>query len=291
MIGLVMEGGAMRGMFTAGVCDVLMENGIDFDGAIGVSAGATFGCNYKSRQIGRVIRYNKRFARYWRYCSFRSLFLTGNLYGADFCYNAIPNQLDPFDYETYRKNPMRFYVVVSDCSTGLPIYKELPTCDEKELTWMRASASMPLVSSLVKVDGYKLLDGGMTDSIPLAKFQEMGYSKNIVILTQPKDFVKEPDSLIKLMRLSLRKYPKLLARMETRHIEYNKQHDYAFQQEKEGKAIVLCPEKPLGISRTEHNPDELQRCYEAGRQVAENRLEEIKTFTACGRKAALPDSP
>ena len=278
MTGLVMEGGAMRGMFTAGVCDVLMEHSITFDGAIGVSAGATFGCNYKSHQIGRVIRYNKRFAHNWRYCSLRSLFLTGDLYGAAFCYDKIPNQLDPFDYDTFTKDPMRFYVVASDCMTGEPIYKELKTGRGTELTWMRASASMPLVSSVVKVDGYLLLDGGMTDSIPLAKFQEMGYDKSIVILTQPKDFIKEPDSLLKPMRLTLRRYPKLLAKMENRHIDYNKQHDYAFQQEKEGKAIVVCPEKPLGISRVEHNPDELQRCYETGRQVAEKRLEEIKNF-------------
>lgn len=273
-----MEGGAMRGMFTAGVCDVLMEHGIKFDGAIGVSAGATFGCNYKSRQIGRVIRYNKRFAHNWRYCSLRSLLLTGDLYGASFCYDKIPNQLDPFDYDTFASDPMRFYVVASDCMTGEPIYKELKTGRGTDLEWMRASASMPLVSSVVKVDGYRLLDGGMTDSIPLAKFQEMGYEKNIVILTQPRDFIKKPDSLIKLMRLSLRRYPKLLAQMENRHIEYNKQHEYALKQEKAGKTIVLCPEKPLGISRVEHNPDELQRCYEAGRAVCQANLEKIKNF-------------
>ena len=268
----------MRGMFTAGVCDVLMEHGITFDGAIGVSAGATFGCNYKSHQIGRVIRYNKRFAHNWKYCSLRSLFLTGDLYGADFCYNAIPNKLDLFDYDTYASNPMRFYAVVSDCETGEPIYKELPTGRGNELTWMRASASMPLVSSVVKVDGYKLLDGGMTDSIPLAKFQEMGYDKNIVILTQPREFVKKPDSLLPLMRLSLRKYPKLLAQMENRHITYNKQHDYALEQEKAGNAIVLCPKKPLGISRVEHDPEKLQQSYDVGRNVAIERLEEIKNF-------------
>ena len=280
----------MRGMFTAGVCDVLMEHGITFDGAIGVSAGVTFGCNYKSHQIGRVIRYNKRFAHNWRYCSLRSLFLTGDLYGADFCYVKIPEKLDPFDYETYRNDPMRFYAVVSDCMTGEPIYKELKTGDRNDLEWMRASASMPLVSKPVRVDGYTLLDGGMTDSIPLAKFQEMGYSRNIVILTQPKDFVKKPDSLIKLMRLSLRKYPKLLAKMEDRHIAYNQQHEYALQQEKEGKAIVLCPDKPLGISRVEHNPDELQRCYDVGRAVCQRRLEEIKEFIGGVRKGAQPDS-
>ena len=273
-----MEGGAMRGMFTAGVCDVLMEHGITFDGAIGVSAGATFGCNYKSHQIGRVIRYNKRFAHNWKYCSLRSLLLTGDLYGADFCYNAIPNKLDLFDYDTYASNPMRFYAVVSDCETGEPIYKELPTGRGNELTWMRASASMPLVSSVVKVDGHKLLDGGMTDSIPLAKFQEMGYDKNIVILTQPREFVKKPDSLLPLMRLSLRKYPKLLAQMENRHIAYNKQHDYALEQEKAGKAIVLCPKKPLGISRVEHDPEKLQQSYDVGRNVAIEQLEEIKNF-------------
>lgn len=289
MTGLVMEGGAMRGMFTAGVCDVLMEHNIAFDGAIGVSAGATFGCNYKSRQIGRVIRYNKRFAHEWRYCSLRSLFLTGNLYGTDFCYNAIPNRLDLFDYEAYRSNPMKFYVVVSDCQTGEPVYKELPLCDEIELTWMRASASMPLVSTPVTIDGKRFLDGGMTDSIPLAKFQEMGYTKNVVILTQPKEFVKKSSELMGLMKINLRRYPKLLAKMGNRHIEYNRQHDYVFEQEKAGKAIVLCPEKPLGISRTEHNPDELQRCYDTGRQVAESRLKEIIEFIADGQKAALPD--
>ena len=289
MTGLVMEGGAMRGMFTAGVCDVLMEHNIAFDGAIGVSAGATFGCNYKSRQIGRVIRYNKRFAHEWRYCSLRSLFLTGNLFGTDFCYNAIPNRLDLFDYKTYRANPMKFYVVVSDCQTGEPVYKELPLCDEIELTWMRASASMPLVSTPVTIDGKRFLDGGMTDSIPLAKFQEMGYTKNVVILTQPKEFVKKSSELMGLMKINLRRYPKLLAKMGNRHIEYNRQHDYVFEQEKAGKAIVLCPEKPLGISRTEHNPDELQRCYDTGRQVAESRLKEIIEFIADGQKAVLPD--
>ena len=273
-----MEGGAMRGMFTAGVCDVLMEHGITFDGAIGVSAGATFGCNYKSKQIGRVIRYNKRFSHSWKYCSLRSLLITGDLYGADFCYNAIPNKLDLFDYDTYASNPMRFYVVVSDCETGEPIYKELKTGRGNELTWMRASASMPLVSTVVKVDGYKLLDGGMTDSIPLAKFQEMGYDKNIVILTQPREFTKKPDSLLPLMRLSLRKYPKLLAQMENRHITYNKQHDYALEQEKAGNAIVLCPKKPLGISRVEHDPGKLQQSYDVGRNVAIERLKEIQYF-------------
>ena len=278
MTGLVMEGGAMRGMFTAGVCDVLLENGVDFDGAIGVSAGATFGCNFKSRQIGRAIRYNKRFSHDWRYCSFRSFLLTGDLYGADFCYNVLPNKLDLFDYETYRSNPLKFYAVASDCKTGEPVYKELKTCDESDLTWMRASASMPLVSHVVKIDGYELLDGGMTDSIPLKAFENFGYEKNLVILTQPRDFVKEPGSSLKLMKFALKKYPKLYEAMLHRHEVYNQEKKYVFEREAAGKCFVICPTEPLGISRTEKNPDELQRVYDLGRLAAQENLSKIREF-------------
>ena len=276
--GLVMEGGAMRGMFTAGVCDVLLENGIAFDGAIGVSAGATFGCNFKSKQIGRAIRYNKRFSRNWRYCSFRSFFLTGDLYGADFCYNQLPNKLDPFDYEAYVSNPLKFYAVASDCRTGQPVIKELKTCDEKDLTWMRASASMPLVSHVVKIDGYELLDGGMTESIPLKAFEDMGYEKNLVVLTQPRDFVKEPSSSLGLMKLALRKYPKIFEAMQRRHEVYNQEKAYVFEREKAGKCFVICPEVSLGISRTEKNPEELERVYQLGRAEMQKKLEELKDF-------------
>jgi len=273
--GLVMEGGAMRGMFTAGVIDVLMENNVTFDGAIGVSAGATFGCNFKSRQPGRAIRYNKRFAHDKRFCSLWSLIHTGDLYGADFCYNQIPNQLDYYDVETYRANAMEFYIVVSDCNTGKPVYKELKTCDAHDLKWMQASASMPLASKIVKIDGYELLDGGMTDSIPLEYFQSIGYEKNLVILTQPKEYRKKPDSLMGLMKLLLRKYPAIVNAMANRSCSYNKQKDYVFEQEKTGNTLVICPETDLGISRTENNVDELQRVYEEGRRIAQKRLPEV----------------
>ena len=276
--GLILEGGAMRGMFTAGVLDVFMENGIEFDGAIGVSAGATFGCNYKSRQIGRAIRYNKRFAHDWRYCSVRSLLLTGDLYGADFCYNVLPNKLDIFDRETYKVNPMEFYCVASDCKTGTPVYKKLETCDEHDLIWMRASASMPLASRVVKVDGYKLLDGGMTDSIPLKYFEEVGFNRNVVILTQPREYRKKPASLMWLIKLMLFKYPKLVEAMRCRHIVYNEATSDIFAKAERGEVFVICPEKPLGISRTENNPDELQRVYDEGRKIAEEKLSELKTF-------------
>ncbi|MBQ9909853.1 MAG: patatin family protein [Treponema sp.] len=278
--GLVMEGGAMRGMFTAGVCDFLLENGIEFDGAIGVSAGATFGCNFKSRQIGRAIRYNKKFSRNWKYGSFLSLVLTGDLYNADFCYNQLPNKLDRFDYETYASNPLKFFAVASDCQTGKAVYRELKNCDESDLTWMRASASMPIASRVVKIDGYELLDGGITDSIPLKAIEDLGYQKNLVILTQPRAFVKKPVSAIKIMKLFLHKYPKIYEALKIRHEIYNRQKNYVFEQEKAGKAFVICPETSLGISRTEKNPDELQRVYDLGRLAAQESLPRLQEFLA-----------
>lgn len=276
--GLVLEGGAMRGMFTSGVLDVFMENGIDFDGTIGVSAGATFGCNFKSRQIGRAIRYNKRFSHDWRYCSIRSLIFTGDLYGADFCYNQIPNKLDLFDLEAYRSNPMEFYCVASDCVTGKPVYKKLETCDAHDLVWMRASASMPIASHVVKVDGYTLLDGGMTDSIPLEYFESIGYNRNVVILTQPREFIKETAGLMGLMKILLHKYPKIIEAMKHRAEFYNRETREIFEKADRGEVFVICPEKSLGISRTEKNPDELQRVYDEGKRIAEEQLEKVKSF-------------
>lgn len=278
--GLILEGGAMRGLFTAGVLDVLMENGIEFDGAIGVSAGATFGCNIKSRQAGRVVRYNKRFARDWRYCSLRSLLTTGDLYGADFCYNELPRRLDLFNFDTFKANPMEFYVVASDCETGKPVYKRLDTCNDNDLTWMRASASMPLASRIVEVDGYRLLDGGITDSIPLKYFESIGYDRNVVVLTQPRTYRKGPNRLIWLMSLILRHYPMIVKALRDRHLEYNRTTADVHSRADKGEVLVICPETPLNISRTSKNPDEMQRVYDEGRRVATSQLDHIKQFLA-----------
>lgn len=276
-IGLVMEGGAMRGMFTAGVIDVLMENGVDFTAAVGVSAGAVFGCNLKSRQIGRVIRYNKRFCNDKRYCSMQSLRKTGNLYGAEFCYHTLPEELDVFDKQTYEENPLAFYVVCTDVFTGNPVYKRLDKADEECFLWMRASASMPMVSTPVHVDGYTLLDGGMSDAIPLRFMHDLGYEKNVVILTQPRNYIKKPSNNA-LLKIGLHKYPAMVKVMEQRHSMYRFERDYVFENEKDGNALVLCPDSDLGISRTEHNPEELQRVYDEGRKVALRELERIKAF-------------
>lgn len=275
-----MEGGAMRGLFTAGVIDVMMEHNIEFDGAIGVSAGAVFGCNYKSHQIGRVLRYNIRFCRDPRYASFRSLLKTGDLYGADFCYNQIPAKLDVFDTDTYKKSPMDFYVVCTDVKTGKPVYKNCLTGDEKDIIWMRASASMPMVSKIVEVDGYQLLDGGISDSIPIKKFQEIGYDKNIIILTQPLHYVKKKNKMLPMLRISLRKYPNILQTLAHRHEMYNETTAYIRKLEKQGKVLVIRPKEALNIAQVEHNPKELKRVYELGRAEANRQLKQIQRFLA-----------
>lgn len=276
--GLIMEGGAMRGMFTAGVIDVFLENGIEFDGAIGVSAGAAFGCNFKSRQSGRVIRYNKRFAKDPRFCSLRSLIKTGDLFGAEFCYHTVPNELDIFDTQAYIDNPMEFYVVCTDVETGKAVYVNSDEAGEDALEYFRASASMPLVSKIVEINGRKLLDGGIADSVPIQFFESIGYNRNVIILTQPLGFVKKPSSAAKMMKYVLRDYPEVAKAMQRRHDEYNETIDYILKKEAAGEVFVIRPESDLGISRTERNPDELQRVYDLGRAVAEKNLKKIKEF-------------
>ncbi len=279
--GLVLEGGAMRGIFTAGVIDVLMEQGIEFEALTGVSAGAAFGCNYKSRQPRRVLRYNLKYCREPKYCSFRSLKKTGDLFGAQFCYHDIPDRLDPFDKRAFSENPMQFYVVATDVETGLPRYQRIDEVDDFCCEWIRASASMPMVSRVVEIDGKRYLDGGISDSIPL-RFAEGICDKNIVVLTRPRDYKKKPASHMWMFRRSLKNYPKALRAVANRHIMYNEQRGYVFLREKAGKALVICPEKPLDIGRIEHNPDKIQQTYDLGRRAAEERLDEIRRFIENG---------
>ena len=276
-IGLVMEGGAMRGLFTAGVIDVFLENDITFSAAVGVSAGAAFGCNFKRRQNGRVLRYNKRFCNDKRYCSFESLVKTGDLYGADFCYREIPEVLDPFDNDAFEQNPMAFYVVATNVYTGEPVYKRLDKVDGDCYEWMRASASMPMVSRPVKVGGYTLLDGGMSDSIPLRFIQDKGYKKNVVILTRPRGYVKKPSNRL-MLQAGLRKYPAMIDVMADRHKMYSFERAYVFASEKQGSTLVLCPDQALSVNHTEHDPEKLQEAYDEGRKVALRELDKIKEF-------------
>lgn len=276
--GLVMEGGALRGMFTAGVIDVMMENGIEFDGAIGVSAGAAFGCNYKSRQIGRAIRYNKRFCNDKRYSGWGSWIKTGDFFNVDFDYYVVPRTIDIFDTETFENNPMEFYVVATDALSGKSVYKKIEKGDDYDLLWIRASASMPFLSRVVDIDGGKYSDGGTADSIPLKYFEKIGYDRNIVVLTQPLGFKKEKNKFIPLFKIALRKYPNLVKALETRHEMYNETIKYIGNKEAKGEILVIRPEAPLNIKPDEKDANELERVYQEGRKTALERIEEIKTF-------------
>ncbi|MBR2283804.1 MAG: patatin family protein [Ruminococcus sp.] len=280
--GLVLEGGALRGLFTAGVIDVLMENGIDFDGAVGVSAGACFGCNYKSRQPGRAIRYNLRFCRDKRYCSTWSLLTTGDMFGAEFCYHTIPEELDPFDGETFAADPMEFFAVCTDVETGRAVYHRSRTASYNELEWIRASASMPLAARIVRVDGRKLLDGGISDSIPLRFMESAGYERNVVILTQPRDYRKQHSRAERLVRARYRRYPKLVKAYEERPEMYNRELEYVRSAEESGRAFVIAPPEKLPIDHIEHNSDILLEVYRAGRNEAAKRLPELERFFSTG---------
>ena len=276
--GLVLEGGAMRGLFTAGIIDVMMEAGIEPDGIIGVSAGAAFGCNYKSRQPGRSIRYNTRFAKDPRYSGVRSLLKTGDYFNAEFGYHIIPKKYDVFDDDAFNNNPMEFVVVCTDVMTGKPVYRSLTEANYDTYEWIRASASMPIASKVVELEGYKLLDGGVADSIPLAHFESMGYDRNVVILTQPEGFVKKHTRLMPLMRIGLRKYPEMIKAMDKRYLMYNSQLDYVRQAEKEGRCLVIRPETKIPIGHVSHDPYQMRLVYNQGRQMGKKYLEQIKTF-------------
>ncbi|MBR2114768.1 MAG: patatin family protein [Prevotella sp.] len=276
--GLVLEGGAMRGLWTAGVTDVMMEHDIWPDGLIGVSAGAAFGCNYKSRQPGRAIRYNTRFARDSRYSGIKSWLTSGNYYNAEFGYHTMPRELDIFDDDAFNHNPMAFYVVCTDVLTGEAVYQELTEATEDTYDWIRASASMPLASKMVALQGRKLLDGGVADSIPLAYFESIGYQRNVVILTQPIGYQKEHLKLMPLMRLSLRHYPKMVEAMDCRHVMYNQQLEYVAQAEREGRCLVIRPKEKIPIGHISHDAKQMRLVYEQGRAEGEEYLDSIRDF-------------
>ena len=256
-VGMVLEGGSMRGIFTAGVLDTLLENNIEIDGIIGVSAGALFGVNYFSKQHGRAIRYNKKYLGDKRYISTHSLFFTGNIVNKNFAFYKITKELDPFDNEMFVKNNKDFYVTTTNIETGKPEYLKI-TDVYKQLEEFRASSAVPFASEIIKINSKKYLDGGISDSIPLEKCLSLGYEKVIVILTQPLGFQKTPlaNKQLKLINLKYRKYPNLIESMKNRYIKYNNTLEKIIDLEnkKEIFVIFVCHEKRIYIiSRCHHD--------------------------------------
>lgn len=277
--GLVMEGGAMKGIFTCGVIDVMMERGLTFDGAIGVSAGAAFGCNLKSNQPGRPLRYNIKYVNDKRYASFQSLFTTGDFYGVDFCYRRIPDELDPWDRKAFRENPMEFYCVATDCETGRAVYHKCKDGGEMDLQWIRASASVPVVSRVVEIGNRKLLDGGISDPIPLRYFEWKGYSKNVVITTKPADYVDRIGwGSVAAVKAALHKYPNVVRATEQSPKHYNRTMEYLRKREEEGAIFTIRPPQDLEIGAVGKSEENLLRVYKIGRETTIRRWNDLVRF-------------
>lgn len=276
--GLILEGGGLRSLFSAGILDSWMTKDIHFDGIFGVSGGALFGCNFKSHQIGRALRYNIKLKDDPRYMGIRSLLRTGNIVGAEFAYHTVPMEIDVFDNEAFRNDPAAFYVVTTDIESGLPHYHQIESFDYEGLEWMRATGSMPLVSTPVPLQGHLHLDGGMSDSLPLKAAQDMGYEKNVVILTRPRGYRKKKTKLTPLFRLFCSKYPKIAEVMDRRADEYNKQLDYLLDQEQKGNTILIFPDDDLGIGRIELKEDKMRAVHTIGLNKGDELAEKIKEF-------------
>lgn len=278
--GFVLEGGGMRGIYTAGVLDEMMKWGIRPDGILGVSAGAIHGATFVAGQQGRNIRYAKKYCRNWRFMSLRSLLLTGDLVGRTFSYEDLPYRLDPFDFEAFFKSPVRFYALATDVETGEAVCLDGKRDERTLLEALRASSSMPLVSTIVQWEGRSYLDGGTADSIPLRRFEDMGYTRCLVVRTQPEGFIKQPDRSLALMRARYRRYPAFVRASEHRHEVYNASLAYAKQAQDEGRALVLCPSRRIPIGRVEKDPNVLEAQYQLGRSDAQAARERIEAFFA-----------
>lgn len=272
----MLEGGAMRGLYTAGVIDVFLENNIEVDGVIGVSAGVLFGVNYLSKQNGRVLRYNKKFVKDKRYMGIWSLITTGNIVSKDFSFYEIPYKLDVFDDEEYKKSKTKMYATVTNVETGKPEYMKLDSVFE-QMEILRATSAMPFVSKFVELDGNKYLDGGISDSIPVEKCKEMGYDKIIVVLTRPIEYRKKKESE-GLINMFYKKYPNLAETLKNRHTNYNSSVEKIIDLENKKEIFVIRPSKTLKIKRIEKNTDKLQAMYDLGVEDCKNKLEELMMY-------------
>ena len=276
--GLVLEGGAMRGMFTAGVLDALLAAGVRADEVVGVSAGALFGVNYLSGQTGRAVRYNKRYNGDKNYMGLRPLLKEGNLFSTSYAYDLVPRKLDPFDDEAFQNSGVPFYAVVTDVDTGEAEYMQVKSVFE-QMDVLRASGSMPFVSRPVEWQGRRYLDGGVSDSIPFRWMAARGCDRLIVVLTREEGYRKTPmkGALLRLLR---RKYPAIARRLAARHTDYNLALEELERWQAEGRAFVIRPSVKTPISRIETDPEKLQQVYDLGLADGQAALPALKAYLA-----------
>ena len=276
--GLVLEGGGLRGVYTSGILQYFMEKNLWFPYVIGVSMGACNAANYMSKQVERNRIVNISFVNDSRYLSYLRLFTGGELFGMDFIFDTIPNRIVPYDYETLYKNKAKCVIVVTDCEKGNPLYYEKRDLGEDYLTVLRASSSLPFVSKPVLYKGKVLMDGGMTDSIPIRRSIEDGFKKNVIILTQPKEYRKSPEKMAAAVGLFYPRYKGLKKALQNRHEEYNSTMDYIEKLEAEKKVFVIRPETKLEAGRVERDKKVLYAIYDRGYADAKAQFKALSKF-------------
>ena len=275
-IGLVLEGGAMRGLFTAGVLDIFLDNNVEVTDVVGVSAGTLFGVNYVSKQRGRALRYNLKYINDKRYMNVKSWLKTGNLINKDFTYYKLPFQLDVFDNKTFKESPINFFATVTNIETGEAEFVKIKDA-YKQMETLRATSALPFISEIIEVGDKKYLDGGISNSIPVDFFEKQDFDKVIVILTRPITYRKEKTTGIQY-KLFYKKYPKLVEKLENRYKEYNDTVDKIVELEKEGKLFVIRPSENITIKRLEKDVEKLQKVYDLGLKDGNNIIEDLKQY-------------
>lgn len=282
--GLVLEGGGMKGVYTAGVLDFFLDKKIEFSNCYGVSAGACHLCSYLSGQRGRAYAVSVDYLEDKHYCSAYNVLTTGDLFGVKMCYDDIPNRLNPYDYETFNRYPGKAYAVATNIETGQPEYLRLKEMN-RDIIAVRASASLPLVSRNVKIGEKRYLDGGLSDSVPIMHSIVDGNRKNVVVLTKEEGYRRKPSSHLGLVKLRYAKYPKIYELMANRHIAYNNMLDYLDAQTANGQAFVIRPRKAGGIGRIEKDREKLRLLYEEGYQDAMDCYEDLLHYLEPGTES------
>lgn len=275
--GLVLEGGGMKGLYTAGVLDFFLDKGIVFSSVYGVSAGACNMVSYLSGQRGRALAVNIDYLDRRDYCSLESLLKTGDLFNVEMCYHRIPEELNPYDYEAFDRYIGRAFSVATNIETGKPEYFRIRDM-KKDIDKIRASASLPLVSRNVKIGSGLYLDGGISDAIPLQHSILDGNPRNVVVMTKEEGFVRRPSTQLGLIRARYLKYPKVYELMKERHINYNGQLDFIQRQQKNGQAFVIRPQKPSDVGRVEKDVKKLKMLYRQGYNEAAACYDELLAY-------------
>lgn len=277
--GLVLEGGGMKGIYTAGALDFFLDKGIEFSSVYGVSAGACHMCSYLSKQRGRAKDISLDYLHTKEYCGLQSLLTTGDLFNAKVCYELIPDYLNPYDYEAFNRYEGKAYAVVTNIVTGRAEYLRIRDA-KKDIICVRASASLPLVSRNVKIGENLYLDGGLSDSIPIERSIMDGNQKNVVIMTKEEGFRRKQDADINLALIKARywKYPKVYELMKNRYLSYNRTLDYLEKQAEAGRAFIIRPSAKSDVGRIEKDEEKLKRLYEQGYEETAAQYEQLMNY-------------